>query len=177
MIARRQLIAGEQLIMDWFAVRRTPVTHVALITIALSTYLMKKPFVVVDYSPDVIEFLTRQHIECLYGDATDNELLAELHMAKAQLVVSTITDQPTNISLLKYAMHHNQRASFICHADDYNQAAELYNHGAAYVILPHFIGSERMSNFLNRNGLSKKSFERHCQKHLMALGQAAIDHS
>ncbi len=98
-------------------------------------------------------------------------------MTKAQLVVSTITDQPTNMALLKYAVHHNKNVNFICHADDYNQAAELYERGAAYVILPHFIGSEHMSNFLNRNGLDKKSFEQHRKKHLMALGHAAIDHS
>lgn len=138
---------------------------------------MKKPFVVVDYSPEVIEFLTRQHIECLYGDATDHELLAELHMAKAKLIVSTITDQPTNISLLRYAMRHNREVVFICHANDYNEAAELYDHGASYVILPHFIGSERMSMFLNRNGLNKESFAEHRKRHLLALGQAAIDHT
>lgn len=138
---------------------------------------MKKPFVVVDYSPDVIEFLSRQHIECLYGDATDRELLAELHMSKAKLVVSTITDQPTNVSLLRYVMRHNNKAVFICHAGDYNEAAELYEHGAAYVMLPHFIGSERMSMFLDRNGLDKDSFAQHRKKHLVALGQAAIDHT
>jgi Kef-type K+ transport system membrane component KefB len=138
---------------------------------------MKKPFVVVDYSPDVIEFLTRQHIDCLYGDATDNELLAELHMSKVKLVVSTITDQPTNIALLHYVMRHNKKAVFICHADDYNEAAELYSHGASYVILPHFIGSERMSMFLNRNGLDQESFAHHRKQHLVALGQAAIDHT
>jgi voltage-gated potassium channel Kch len=138
---------------------------------------MKKPFVVVDYSPDVIDFLSRQHIECLYGDATDTELLAELHMSKAKLVVSTITDFPTNKMLLKYVIRHNKEASFICHADDYNEAAELYKHGAAYVMLPHFIGSERMSLFLNRNGLDKESFAEHRKRHLTALGQAAIDHS
>lgn len=137
---------------------------------------MKKPFVVVDYSPDVIEFLTRQHIECLYGDATDPELLAELHVHKAKLVVSTMTDHSINLSLLQYAMRHNDKVTFICHADDYNQAAELYDHGAAYVMLPHFIGSERMSQFLNRNGLNKASFAQHRRKHLVALGQAAIDH-
>lgn len=137
---------------------------------------MKKPFVVVDYSPDVIEFLTRQHIECLYGDATDPELLAELHVSKAKLIVSTMTDHPINLSLLRYVMRHNAKVTFICHADDYNQAAELYDHGAAYVMLPHFIGSERMSQFLNRNGLNKESFAQHRRKHLVALGQAAIDH-
>jgi Kef-type K+ transport system membrane component KefB len=135
---------------------------------------MKKPYVVVDYSPEVIEFLTRQHIECLYGDATDNELLAELHMARAKLVVSTITDQPTNVALLRYVMRHNHDAVFICHADDYNEAAELYDHGAAYVMLPHFIGSERMSMFLNRNGLNKESFAEHRKRHLLALGHTAV---
>jgi Kef-type K+ transport system membrane component KefB len=135
---------------------------------------MKRPFVVVDYSPEVIEFLTRQHIECLYGDATDHELLAELHMAKARLVVSTISDQPTNLSLLQYVMRHNRDTVFICHADDYNQAAQLYNHGASYVIMPHFIGSEQMSLFLNRNGLNKASFDEHRKRHLAALGHAAI---
>lgn len=138
---------------------------------------MRRPYVVVDYNPDVIDLMTRQHIECLYGDATDQELLAELHMAKAQLVVSTITDYPTNMTLLRYTMHHNRDAVFICHADDYNDAALLYEHGASYVMLPHFIGSERMSMFLNRNGLNKESFAHHRKKHLAALGQAAIDHT
>ncbi|MEK7153464.1 MAG: cation:proton antiporter [Patescibacteria group bacterium] len=138
---------------------------------------MKKSFVVVDYSPDVIEFLTRQQIECLYGDATDNELLAELHMAKAKLVVSTITDYPTNVSLLRYVIHHNKNVTFICHANDYNEAADLYEHGAAYVMLPHFIGSERMSLFIHRNGLDKEMFAEHRKKHLVAIGQAAVDHT
>jgi len=138
---------------------------------------MHRPYVVVDYNPDVIELLTRQHIECLYGDATDQELLAELHMAKAKLVISTITDYPTNMSLLKYVMRHNREAVFICHADDYNDAALLYEHGASYVMLPHFIGSERMSMFLNRNGLNKASFAQHKKKHLVSLGQAAVDNT
>lgn len=135
---------------------------------------MKKPYVVVDYNPDVIDLLTRQHVECLYGDATDQELLAELHMAKARLVVSTITDQPTNMSLLRYAMRHNHDIVFICHADDYNQAAELYEHGAAYVILPHFIGSEKMSMFIHRVGLDRESFAEHRKKHLVSIGKAVI---
>ncbi len=138
---------------------------------------LKKPFVVVDYNPDVIEFLMHQHIECLYGDATDRELLAELHMAKAKLVVSTISDHTANMQLLKYVMRHNPEVVFMCHADDYNQAAELYEHGAAYVILPHFAGSERMSTFIDRNGLNKDSFAQHRKRHLVALGKSAVTHS
>lgn len=138
---------------------------------------MRRPYVVVDYNPDVIDLLTRQHIECLYGDATDQELLAELHMSKAKMVVSTITDYPTNMSLLRYVMRHNRKAVFICHADDYNDAAALYEHGASYVMLPHFIGSEKMSMFINRVGIDRESFAEHRKKHLQSLGKAVLDRS
>lgn len=134
---------------------------------------MKKPFIVVDYNPDVIELLDKQHIESLYGDATDMELLGELHAHSAKLVVSTISDQSTNRTLVRYMHHHNPDAVIICHADDYNHAAELYRLGATYVILPHLIGNERVSAFINRHGLRKKSFDDYREKHLMELGRIA----
>jgi Kef-type K+ transport system membrane component KefB len=136
---------------------------------------MKKPFIVVDYNPDVIELLDKQHIESLYGDATDLELLSELRVHDAKLIVSTITDQQTNKTLLKYVHKHNKNTVIICHADDYNQAAELYQLGATYVMLPHYIGSERISMFIHRNGFSKKSFEQYREKHLVSLGKIASE--
>lgn len=136
---------------------------------------MKKPFIVVDYNPDVIELLDKQHIESLYGDATDVELLTELHVHEAKLIVSTITDQQTNVALLTYIHSHNKSAVIICHADDYNEAAELYRLGATYVMLPHYIGSERISMFIHRNGFSKKSFEQYREKHLISLGKIASE--
>lgn len=136
---------------------------------------MKKPFIVVDYNPDVIELLDKLHIESLYGDATDTELLGELHISTAKLVVSTITDENTNRFLVRYVHRHNENAVIICHANDFNQAAELYKYGATYVMLPHLIGSERMSTFIHRNGLNKKHFEEYREKHLIALGRLASE--
>ncbi|MGF7228722.1 MAG: cation:proton antiporter [Candidatus Saccharibacteria bacterium] len=136
---------------------------------------MKKPFIVVDYNPDVIELLDKQQIVSLYGDATDMELLGELHIHQAKLIVSAITDLHVNKTLVEYIHQHNKDAVVICHADDYNEAAELYKHGATYVMLPHFIGSERMSMFIHRNGLRKKSFEHYREKHLVALGRVASE--
>jgi hypothetical protein len=66
-------------------------------------------------------------------------------------------------------------AVIICHADDHNEAADLYKLGATYVMLPHLIGSEHMSQFIHRNGLNKKSFERYREKHLIALGRVASE--
>ncbi len=134
---------------------------------------MEKPFLVVDYNPDVMDLLDRQHIPSLYGDVTDPELLAELHLPSMQLAVSTIADQPTNLALVRYIHHHNPDAAIICPADDHDEAAQLYSVGASYVILPHLIGSERIGTFLARNGLDKQSFEEFREKHLMAIGRIA----
>lgn len=130
---------------------------------------MKRKFVVVDYNPEVIEELERQNIDFIYGDATDLELLEELNIGKAKLIVSTIADYGTNKNLLDHIMHVNPNAIVICHSDSYEQAASLYRHGASYVMMPHLIGSERISNFVKRAGLSRKEFDNHREKHLTLL--------
>lgn len=137
---------------------------------------MKRRFVVVDYNPQVIEHLERQHLNVLYGDATDVELLEELKVGKLQLVVSTITDLETNKSLVRYIHRHNHETVIICHANSYDHAAELYKLGATYVMLPHFIGSERISGFIERNGISKREFEHYREKHMLGLGRTALKH-
>jgi Kef-type K+ transport system membrane component KefB/voltage-gated potassium channel Kch len=135
---------------------------------------MHKRFVVVDYNPDVIETLERQGLHYVYGDATDLELLEEIGIEHAKLVVSTITDFSTNVSVARHLHHVNPMVIFVCHADNYEEAAELYRIGVSYVILPHFIGSERISAFIRRHGASKEAFADYRQKHLLSLGRAAL---
>jgi Kef-type K+ transport system membrane component KefB len=134
---------------------------------------MHKKYLVIDYDPEVIETLERQRINHLYGDATDYELLEEIGLAQVELVVSIVPGHTTNRELLKYYLSKNPDGIFICHADDYNNAADLYAHGASYVLLPHFIGSEQMSNFIRRNGNDKTAFDNYRKKHIIQLGKVA----
>ncbi len=127
---------------------------------------LKKRFVVVDYDPEVIELLEREEHNYIYGDATDVELLDELNLDKSQLVVSVATDLHTNISLLTYLEKINPNVVFICSADNYEGAAELYGLGASYVMMPHYIGSEKISSFILRSGLKKTEFKKYREKHL-----------
>jgi hypothetical protein len=57
----------------------------------------------------------------------------------------------------------------VCYADDNNDAEKLYKMGVSYVMLPHYIGSERINHFIRRNGTSKKAFEEYRQQHLTGL--------
>jgi hypothetical protein len=54
----------------------------------------------------------------------------------------------------------------IAHADDPTEAARLYEAGASYVILPHYIGSEKVSEFISKSGLAKSAFRKQRIKHL-----------
>ena len=135
---------------------------------------LKKKFVVVDYDPEVIEDLHRANVQYLYGDATDPELLAEIQMDSAELIVNTISDPSINSTLIKYIRKKNSNAVIVCYADSYNDAAELYRLGATYVMLPHFIGSERLNTFISTHGISKQSFDNYREKHMVKIGRAAL---
>lgn len=135
---------------------------------------LNKRYLVVDYDPEVIESLETQGIRHAYGDTTDTEFLEEINVAKAKLIVCTITDTRINQELLKYLRQHNPDAAFICHAESYDEAINLYQMGASYVMLPHFLGSERISTFIKNHGIDKTAFEHYRQKHLTSLDEKAL---
>ncbi len=130
---------------------------------------MKKRSVVVDYDPEVIDILERKHIPYLYGDVTDLELLDEVNLASAKLVVSTVSDHETNKFLASYLDKVNEDAVFVCAAETAEQASELYEQGASYVMMPHYIGSEKISTFIKNKGMSKAEFKKFREKHLAYL--------
>ncbi len=130
---------------------------------------VSKKYIVIDYDPESIDQMDRRHIPYIYGDATDFELLEEINFDGAKLVVSIITDFDTNVFLLKHLQQHNPNAVMVCHADKVEQAVELYGLGASFVVMPHFIGNEKVSAFIRKNGYKKSEFKRYRDKHLSYL--------
>ncbi len=137
---------------------------------------LKKRFVVIDYDPEAIEELERARIDYLYGDVTDPELLAEVNMDSVRLIVNTIGDHDVNVGLVKYVRRRNDHAVIVCYSSNYGEAAELYKLGVSYVMLPHFIGSERLSNFIATHGVNRESFDNYREKHMLKIGHHALRH-
>lgn len=133
---------------------------------------MQKNFTVVDYDPTMIETLERLDIPHMYGDATDLGFLHDVGFKQAKLIVSTITHFSTNEIIVAHAHKVNPNAVIVCYADDSNDAEKLYQMGASYVMLPHYIGSERINHFIRKNGTTKKAFEEFRQQHLTGLRKA-----
>jgi Kef-type K+ transport system membrane component KefB len=132
---------------------------------------VSKKFIVVDYDPTVIDELERKNIEYMYGDATDPDLLEELNLRHTRLVVSTIADAGTNKYLATWLKDNNPHAVFLATADNVHEAAKLYEKDVSYVMLPHYIGSEKIGAFLRRSELNKTAFKEYREQHLKYLQQ------
>lgn len=138
---------------------------------------MKLRYLVVDDNPEIIEHLETQGIRHEFGDMTDHEFLTEINAASAELVVSTIESLNANLATLRFLRRHNKSISYICHATSYDSAAKLYEEGASYVSLPHYIGSERVSNFIKRHGMTHSALSRYRDRHLITIGRRAVNDS
>lgn len=130
---------------------------------------LTKRYVVVDYDPEAIERMEQHGIPYFYGDATDLEMLEEVDLSHAKLIVSNLTDHQTNALLLTHLEQVNPHAVAICHADTIQEAAELYGLGASYVMMPHYIGTEKITSFIRKSGMKKSEFNKFRSKHLEYL--------
>lgn len=127
---------------------------------------MKKRFIVVDYDPEAIEQLEKHKAHFMYGDVTDLELIDELNLDKSKMMISTISNFATNEFLAQWLKANNPDAVLICSAENAEHAGELYNLGANYVMMPHFIGSEKISSFIKKSDFKRSEFNRFRDQHL-----------
>jgi len=113
---------------------------------------LRKRLLVIDFNPAVIEQLELDGIPCRYGDADDGELLASLDFAHAAMVISTIPEFETTMTLLHHARAQNPRGSRVVVAQQISDAEEYYAAGASYVVMPHFLGGEHAAHLIKKYG-------------------------
>jgi len=109
---------------------------------------LKKDYIIVDFNPDTIKKLNARGIPCIYGDIEDLELLEKLHLDKTELVISTAPTISGNIALIKRVKEANPDATVMATALEINDALKLYDSGADYAIMPHYLGGERTAILL-----------------------------
>jgi len=124
---------------------------------------------VVDYDPKTISELSRRGIKCRYGDVDDNEFLSELNFAKTKMIVSTIPEFETNLLLVSKIRQINKDAIIITMSHNVKAADELYNKGATYVIMPHFLGGSHASRMIGEYRLDMSKFLEERKRHIKYL--------
>jgi Trk K+ transport system NAD-binding subunit len=110
-------------------------------------------------------------VPCRYGDANDSEFLDELNLDKVKLVIVNVTDHSTNNLIVNHVRYQNKKAVIIAsiRSDNTEDALELYEAGANYVMMPHHVSSERVSKLIDKHGFKQSEFKDLKEKHTHSL--------
>jgi Kef-type K+ transport system membrane component KefB len=130
---------------------------------------MHSTTMVVDHNPEVIEHLMKLKIDCRFGDAVDAELLEDLHLSTIQMVVSTIPKADINLMLVHKIRLVNTKAVVIVASQQIDDALQLYQAGATYVLMSDFIGGYHASVMIKKNEFSVDKFELLKERHIKFL--------
>lgn len=135
---------------------------------------LKKDILVLDYNPEVIKKLAQQKIPCIYGDISDHEVLERLDFSQADFLICTTPGEKNNLRLIKKARGINKKIIIFLTADHVDDALKLYDAGADYVILPHFLGGDHVSLMLedatnNASSIIEKKIKSIKNKHIREL--------
>jgi Kef-type K+ transport system membrane component KefB len=128
-----------------------------------------RKFLAVDFDPEIVKQLNGRGINCCYGDAEDGEFLDEVSIGKAKIVVSTIPEFETNAFLVTKVRTENENSIVFLISYSIDDAIKLYEKGATYVILPHFIGGEFAAKLTTEAGFDIKKLYAKRDEHIKYL--------
>ena len=134
---------------------------------------MRKKFVIIDYNPKTIDYLSKRGMKCIYGDANDTDFLEDLSLEKAKLVISTIPDVDTSLNILRKIV--NRKTIFIPTSHQISDTKKLYAHGADYVIMPYFLGGEFVASLLQKDKFDKKLLHEEGIRQLADLNERLLE--
>lgn len=112
---------------------------------------LHKQFLVVDFNPDMVAKLRRRGLQAVYGDIADPDIQNLACLDAARVVISTVPSIQDTITLLSHVKAKNPKARLIVTAGTEDEAITLYERGADYVLLPHFVGGLQIARLLEED--------------------------
>jgi hypothetical protein len=129
-------------------------------------------FLVIDYNPKVVIALNKQKINAVYGDAENKNFLYDIPLGKAKIILSTIPDENSNLTILEVLKESKSDAVFVSTAEQPRQALDLYKAGVDYVLIPHHLGGWYASELIKKNRTNKEKYRTIGREHLKDLNHA-----
>jgi len=124
---------------------------------------------VIDYDPKRIQELIDKNEICTYADAVDHEVIEELNLKKAKMVISTIDKLEENELVIETYRQVNPKLKIISNASNAEEAQELYDLGADLVIVPSMISGDYLSYLLKQLDKNEISLEELKKKEIESM--------
>ncbi len=126
-------------------------------------------YLVVDYDPRTIHYLSGKNINCLYGDISNSHIFDELSFENTKMVISTMKHFDTNILVAHKIREINQSAILIGVAHHVEEAIRLYEEGFNYVIMPSYLSGSHAAAMISELGYNLDKFSLHKQEQVRKL--------
>jgi len=130
---------------------------------------LRKKFLIVDYDPEVITCVAQEGFACVYGDISDPETLKEIDLSNSKMIISTLHDLDTNLILVDAVKNTNKDIIIIATSYNVEDSLKLYEEGANYVIIPHFLGGHKTATLLEDYGFDLEKFLQYKVEHVEYL--------
>jgi CPA2 family monovalent cation:H+ antiporter-2 len=115
----------------------------------------KFPYLVIELDPNIISRLKRRGVPCLYGDASNPEILAHVGLDKARVLLCTIPDYVAEELTVRNALKINPKLDIVARVHRDRDVALLKTAGVTEVVLPFFEASlEMVRHTLHRFGMT-----------------------
>jgi len=97
--------------------------------------------VTVDHNPSNVLANIKRKLYSIYGSAESPEVWKKANYEKARLIVSTMPDTSSAISVIQKIKKANKEVVIFARAHNFDEALKMYNAGVESVILPQVLGS------------------------------------
>lgn len=106
----------------------------------------REDYVVIDHDSSVIRELIERKVPCIFGDVEDEDLLSQIGLPDAEIIISTLPSQADNLFLIQAIekIPAVDRPIVMVTSDSGREGFELFNRGADYVILRPYLGAEHI---------------------------------
>ncbi len=105
-------------------------------------------FIVVDKDPAVVEMLYRAEVAVVEGDASEDKVLLEAGIERAQGLVAALDTDAANTFVVLSAREMNPRLNIVARANVGDAVGKIKRAGADQVILPYDLSGRKMANLL-----------------------------
>jgi CPA2 family monovalent cation:H+ antiporter-2 len=115
----------------------------------------KFSYLVIDLDPSVISQLRAQGVPCIYGDASNREILSHASLDRARVLVCTIPDYVAEELTARNALEINPKLDIVARVRRDSDAELLRGAGVTELVLPSLEGCLEMTRHtLHRFGMS-----------------------
>ncbi len=120
----------------------------------------KFSYLVIELDPTIISRLRARGIPCIYGDASNPEILAHASLDRARVLICTIPDYVAEELTARNALKINPKLDIVARVHRDSDAALLKGIGVTELVLPFFEGSlEMVRHTLHRFGMTSTEIQ------------------